>query len=304
MKQFLKRNSAVISSTVTSIASVFLAILSNELYEYLSGAITADTVVPLKIFCFVTIIVLTIVLIYLISCFAEWVKRKIWPESADNQYMKHAFLRIRKLGSIRQESFQEAMKMNTKQDASEFMIQECVNNMQLVVQSCYDFFESAFSVPGQLVDDIKFESTFMTKSYIDDEITIPCSANKENRTPVSMLHRSQNAKIYANTETDKIYQMDRPVMILIEDTTKEQTYIETYANQKVRIKSSVILPVLSHENVVLGTLVVHCNKAGFFKKELYSFWNELLEMFSVEVGYQKLLLDYYIENSPNADKPF
>lgn len=304
MRQFLKRNSSIISSTITSVASVLLAILSNELYEYLSAAMESDSIIPIKVFCFVTILVLTIVLIYCLSCLAECIKRKIWPESADNQYMKHAFLRIRKLGSIRQESFQEAKKMNIKQDTSEFMIQECVNNMQLVVQSCYDFFDSAFSVPGQLVDDIKFESTFMTKSYIDQEITIPCSANKENRTPVSMLHRSCNSKIFANTETDKIYQMERPVMILIEDTTKEQTYIETYANQKIRIKSSVILPVLSHENVVLGTLVVHCNKAGFFKKELYSFWNELLEMFSVEVGYQKLLLDYYIDNSPNVNKPF
>ena len=304
MKQLLKRNSAVVVSTATSIASVLLSILASALYDYLIAASKSVVGIAVKLFYGFTIIIFTAALICLMSYLAELIKRKIWPDIMDNHYMKLAFLKIRKLGSIRQETFQETKKCAAAQDISEFMIQECVSNMQLAVQSCYDFFDSAFSVSGQLVDEIKFESTFMTKSYCDGEITIPCSANKENRTPVSMLHRTNNPKIFANTETDKIYKMDRPVMVLVEDTSANVEYVETYSNQKARIKSSVILPVLSHENVVLGTLVVHCDKAGFFKKEMYNFWNELLEMFSVEIGYQKLLLDYYIENSPHATKPF
>ena len=66
----------------------------------------------------------------------------------------------------------------------------------------------------------------------------------------------------------------------------------------------MILPVLSHKNELLGTLVIHCNQAGFFKTSRYDFWNERLEIFSVELGYHKLLLDYYIESNPNATKPF
>lgn len=304
MKKFFKEKGPQIATTLACVASVGLAIAADELYKYLSAAIKSDTMVPVKIFCCVTIIILTIILFYVISCIAEWIKKKLWSENADNQYMKHAFLHIKKLGAIRQESFQEAKKLSTQQDENEFMIHECVRNMQLVVQNCYDFFDSAFSTPGQLVDDIKFESTFMTRSYKDGEITIPCSANKENRTPVSMQHRSSEPKIYAGTETDKIYKMQRPVMILVEDTTKTQAYIETYANQKARIKSSVVLPVLSHENVLLGTLVVHCNKAGFFKQDMYDFWNELLEMYSVEIGYQKILLDYYVDKSSGTQMPF
>jgi len=304
VKQFLKRNNAIVINTMASIASVVLSIMANMLYEYLLTATKSDAAAPVKVFYGFSIITFTVILIYLISYIAEQIKQKIWPEIMDNHYMKLAFLKIRKLGSIRQETFQEAKKCNATQDISAFMIQECVNNMQLVVQSCYDFFDSAFSVSGQLVDEIKFESTFMTKSYCDGEITIPCSANKENRTPVSMLHRGSNPKIFEKTETAKIYKMDRPVMVLVEDTSKNSEYIETYSNQKARIQSSVILPVLSHENVMLGALVVHCDKAGFFKNEMYNFWNELLEMFSVEIGYQKLLLDYYIENAPQAKKPF
>lgn len=89
-----------------------------------------------------------------------------------------------------------------------------------------------------------------------------------------------------------------------EDTSTDDTYYETYQNQKDRIKSSVILPVLSHKNELLGTLVVHCNQPSFFRKSRFAFWKELLEIFSVELGYQKLLLDYYIENNPHAKKPF
>ena len=93
-------------------------------------------------------------------------------------------------------------------------------------------------------------------------------------------------------------------MILVEDTSADKSYAKTYSDQKSRIKSSVILPVLSHKNELLGTLVVHCNQACFFKMERRDFWNELLEMFSVELGYQKLLLDYYIEEYSDAHKPF
>ena len=304
MKQFLKRNSAVVISTATSIVSILLSMVASALYDYLVSVSSSDVGTAVKFFYGFSIVFFTIALICIVACIAESIKHKIWPDIMDNHYMKLAFLKIRKLGSIRQETFQETKKCNASQDISEFMIQECVSNMQLAVQSCYDFFDSAFSVSGQLVDEIKFEATFMTKSYCDGEITIPCSANKENRMPVSMLHRGNNPKIFEKTETAKIYKMDRPVMVLVEDTLKASEYIETYSNQKARIQSSVILPVLSHENVMLGALVVHCDKAGFFKNEMYNFWNELLEMFSVEIGYQKLLLDYYIENSPNAKKPF
>lgn len=304
MRSFIKEKGPVVTTTLTCAASIGLAILADELYGFLSATIESDTMIPIRIFTGISIILLMIVVLYFISWVAELIKRKLWAENADNRYMKHAFLHVRKLGSIRQESFQEAYKLSTHQNESEFMIQECLRNMQLVVKSCYDFFDSAFSTPGQLVDDIKFEATFMTKSYRDNEITIPCSANKENRTPISMLHRTANPQIFSGTETDKIYNMERPVMVLIEDTAESPGYIETYRNQKRRIRSSVIMPVLSHENVLLGTLVVHCNKAGFFKNKMYDFWNELLEMFSVEIGYQKILLDYYIQHSQNTTKPF
>lgn len=302
--KYIKKKRTVITSTASSVVSIILAILATLLYNWIFGALKEDSPFAIKCIFAVVSIVITIVVIYLVSLLSEYIKGKIWPENFEDEYMKHAFLHIRKLGANRQESFHKSQRNYAASSPEERMMKETMQNMQLVVDSCYAFFESAFSTTGQLVDDISFESTFMTKSYIDQKITIPCSANKENRTPISMLHRSENPDIFDNTETAKIYELERPVMILVENTEDDEEYAEIYANQKSRIKSSVILPVLSHENALLGTLVVHCNQAGFFKNEKYDFWKELLEMFSVEIGYQKLLLDYYVEKNSTLEKPF
>ena len=302
MKAFFERHRSAITSTVASAVSIGLAVLANQLYSFLSRTTDDGLEKPVKTIIIVAIIIVTIVAIFFVSLLSEFIKGKIWPEYNDDQYMKHAFLKIRQLGSNRQKIFQEALNGDQKELADLF-IEKTMQNMQLVVESCYDFFESAFSKTGQLIEPIKFESTFMTKSYIDNEITIPCSANKEKRTPVSMLMRKENPSILCNTETAKIYKMPNPKMVLVENTNKTSDYTETYQGQKSRIKSSVIMPVKSHENALLGTLVVHCNQEGFFKQSRSDFWNELLELFSVELGYHKLVLDYLVEQ-PGANKPF
>ena len=225
MKDFIKRHNSAIASTVTSIVSIILAVLANQLYTLLSGTEDSETSAPARVFIFITLLILTGVSIFALSLWAEKIKEKIWPERMDDQYMKHAFLHIKKMGGNRQKSFQENQKILKSQEPTEFVIHEAFENMQLIVESCYNFFDSAFSRTGELVDDIKFESTFMTKSYIDGKITIPCSANKENRTPTSMLLRQQDSDIFANTEEAKIYQMLRSKMILVEDTSDDKSYL-------------------------------------------------------------------------------
>ena len=304
MKSFLERNKSPLTSTITCIVSVFLAIFANHFYRYIIISTDEKQNVHTTRFLFFAIVTFTVIGIFIIAKFSEWIKAIIWPEYKDDLYMKHAFLKIRQLGSKRQKNFQEAEVMTGQIADATFLIQETVQNLQLVVESCYDFFESAFTKTGQLQDSIKFETTFMTKSYIDNEITIPCSANKEQRTPVSMLLRKDDNTIFKNTETAKIYNEGKRKMVLVENTDNDKEYIETYSNQKSRIKSSVILPVKSHENDILGTLVVHCNKPGFFKNSRYDFWNELLELFSVELGYHKLFLDCLIMDNLKCEKPF
>lgn len=229
---FARKHRSVITSTVTSIVSVLLAICSTEIYKALVATIKSDEVTQVKFFIAGTLIAGTILLFFVFSFLAEKAKAKIWPDDIDDVYMKHAFLHLKTLGASRQESFQEHHAALTSPDSNDFMISETVRNMQAVIQSCFSFFNSTFSETGRLVNSIKFEATFMTKSYIDHEITIPCSANKENRTPISMLLRNDRPKIFENTETAKIYNMARPSMILIEDTSTTADYAETYSSQK------------------------------------------------------------------------
>lgn len=304
MKEFLERNKTTISATVTSCASVFLAIAANLLYKWLLSLIDAGKSFPVKVFLIVCIIALTILSFWFLSIIVERIKAKIWPEFQDDRVMKHAFLKTRQLGSNRQRVFQENHNESLPLSNETAMIRETVQNMQLVVETCYDFFESVFSKTGQLIEPISFEATFMTESYNDNKLTIPCSANKEKRTPISMLFRADKKDIYDSTVTASVYSMDRPKLVIIEDTAREDNYIETYAEQKKRIKSSAVMPILSHDNALLGTLVVHCNQPNFFKKNRYDFWNELLELFSVELGYYKLYLDFLLHAYPDLKKPF
>ena len=65
--------------------------------------------------------------------------------------------------------------------------------IQNIVDSLYQSLESEFGKAFSNNERIDFEVTFMTKSYIDGNITIPASANKDGRTPYSMLIRRSGA---------------------------------------------------------------------------------------------------------------
>ncbi len=167
-----------------------------------------------------------------------------------------------------------------------------VARMQSVVDAAYATFESSFgtaSIPEQRID---FEVTFMTRSYRDKEITIPAYANREGRAPRSLILRQQRADIYSNTVTATVYREDRPSVHIIEDTDNPQAqYKDVYPGQRERIRSSVVFPVLSETNELLGTLVVHCDRASFFRSNNRKYWCDLLEIFAKRIALEKAKLD-------------
>jgi hypothetical protein len=165
-----------------------------------------------------------------------------------------------------------------------------VDRIQEIVDDAYSTFESIYGNQERSGERIDFEVTFMTHSYADDKLTIPCSANRSGRKPRSMVLREKNPKIYDDTETAKVYNAKRPNPIIVSDTLNS-TYVELYPSQKERIKSSIIYPVLSEDNVVLGTLVIHCDRTGFFTYEKEKFWSDLLEVFSKRISVEKVKLD-------------
>ena len=167
-----------------------------------------------------------------------------------------------------------------------------VDRIQEIVDDAYQTFEATYGNQDKSGERIDFEVTFMTKSYNDKKITIPCSANRSGRKPRSMILRQENINIYNDTETAKLYQSKRPDPIIIQNTSNSE-YAEIYPKQKERIKSSIIYPVLSEENILLGTLVVHCDKPSFFNYEKQKFWSDLLEIFAKRISIEKNKLDLF-----------
>ncbi len=173
--------------------------------------------------------------------------------------------------------------------------QQCgitISELQHIVDAAYSAFEAAYGTAVDVNDRIDFEVTFMTMSYIDGHITIPASANRDGRHPRSMVLRHDNPNIYDNTVTAEVYGEVRPKPHIISDTHDRQSgYAELYAGQANRIRSSIVFPVLSDTNELLGTLVVHCNNSGFFAEIDARYWTDLLEIFAKRIAVVKKRLD-------------
>lgn len=306
MKKYLKNNKDAIISTMTSIFSIILAIFSSFLYDYIKKHFNQS-------FDFILIpyIIFNIYLIYKISQLVCSLRNKFLTDSEDNFYVQRAFVSMKSLENSQGEQLQKQLKGKSS-ISSELLVTICINNITSIVNQCYEFFDNTFST-GDLVKPISFEVTFMTKSYQDKEITIPAARNRERTQPCSMLKRQTNKLIYSNTVSAEVYSEyengKKPQMHIISDTnsqrkdSNQKEYHFIYEGQGDRIKSSIVLPIISHKNELLGTLVVHCNQPNFFKQKKEDFWRELLDIFSVEIAKEKIYLDILVENC-HADKPF
>ncbi len=297
MKKWIINNYDHISNIISAIASILLSLLASYIYDQMKS----EDATGVNIYIVITLIIFASGIIILLSVLSKHIKKLIFKDEDFNKYIQKAYLAIQDYSLESQSYLQE----KGSQDLSGWFLQ----NIQSAVNKCYDFFYSSFSGDKILIEAIKFEVTYMTLSYIDSKITIPCSCNKEKRTPTSMLMRLKDPDIYQNTVTAEIYkeynEHCKPSFKIIENTVQETTstqqYHFVYDNQKDRIKSSVVLPVLSHKNELLGTLVVHCNSTSFFKEDQRSFWYEILQLFASEIGKNKLLLDTTVKK---GSEPF
>lgn len=246
-----------------------------------------------------------IILFVLVLYFNYWIKSKLFNTPNEEKYIKDSFLRLREFGFKRQESFiTDFLSLISGSTYAEFLIKTHKSSIDLVVSTCFEFFKDSFSEQGNLVNEICFEVSFMSKSFVDDKITIVSSYNKNNRTPPSMrIRRSINPNIYDDTETGKIYKRyaanpsETLAIHIVEDCSAQNGFTHLYEGQEDIIKSMAILPILSPHNELLGTLVVCVNQANFFKNQERRFWNELLEIYSVELGYHYLALNNCISHN-------
>ena len=320
--QNIKKNYDMFQTCLITIISTFLYEVLESIYNFILNikATNGDTLEeafpklkPGVLFCF---IILYLILFYFVIIVANWIKNKLFNTSNEEKYMKDTFLRLKEFGSKRQGCFRnDSISMAHGFKYTEFLITTHIKSIDLVVSTCLEFFKDAFSAQGDLVNEISFEVSFMSKSYIDDKITIVSSDNNKHRTPPSMLKRSSEPNIYDSTETGKLYERyianpsETLAIHIVEDCSTQAEFTALYEGEIDIIKSMAILPILSPQNELLGTLVVCVNQNNFFKNQDRHFWNELLEIYSVELGYHYLALRYCIRHNCNilADsfkKPF
>lgn len=305
--KMIKKNYDTICAFLIPVILTFLIEVFKYLYNYVmkieaENGDTLEKAFPwMKPICFLMCIILYFILFFTILRINDWIKSKLFNTPNEEKYMKDTFLRLKEFGSKRQDCFRtDSISMVSCSSYAEFLINTHKKSIDLVVATCLEFFKDSFSEQGNLVNDISFEVSFMSKSFIDDKITIVSSDNNKHRTPPSMLNRSSDSNIYDNTETGKLYERyihnpsETLAIHIVEDCSTENEFTALYEGQIDSIKSMAVLPILSPQNELLGTLVVCVNQANFFKKQERYFWNELLEIYSVELGYHYLALKYCI----------
>lgn len=183
-------------------------------------------------------------------------------------------------------------------------------NIEEIIKKCYEFFQNTYGKEKGLSNEIEFEVNFMTKSYLDDEITISVSCNKKHLHPKSIAIRYRyeennfdNQRVYEKTETAKIYENNSTCMTLISNTSDGKSgYVFLHENQENRIKSTIISPVLSNNSLVIGTIVVNSDQKNFFKEIDRKFWDDLISVFSVEIAKEKVILDKLLEKDKDSEE--
>lgn len=290
------KNYDIISNIVSAILSIICSMLASLFYTSLTDNASDGT----KIFIEVVFVIIVLLIIFLLSLLSQWIKSRIIEKEHYNEYIKNAYLLIQELSCDSQGVLHN--KLSTALDQNS-IAQWASDGIQLVVNGCYDFFHTTFGNGIELIEQTAFEVTFMTLSYIDGEITIPYSCNRNHSTPTSMLMRKEDKTIYKSTITAEIYKEAKENKILtikiIPDTSINYNFI--YDSQKESAKSSIVVPVTSRNGELLGTLVVYCNQTNFFKEKDRQFWQEMMQLFTVEIGTYKIILD---SSAEGGSKPF
>lgn len=273
---------ALINALAATTSFFISAVLPNELVDSLHALKTHQ-----KALIYLGVIAITFAIYFVIFMYFKNSKEKIENQTKEENEL--IFLAYTKCDKIVAD---DMLLFNDNKKIDELILRNPLLRIQNIVSITYEIFDEYYGKGVNPNDKVKFEVTFMSKSYLDNCITIFAYKNKENRAPTSLQSRSVNKNCYENTITAMIYREQRPSIHIIEDTSDPRSgYEELYPAQQQRIQSTIVFPVFSNKNILLGTLVVHCDKKNFFKNEKLKFWQELLEIFAKRLAYEKSYLD-------------
>ena len=294
-----------ISNICSAVFSIICSLFANWVYE----SFKTNTSNKTDIFIICVVIVIVVIAIVAFSFFSRWLKNKyVVVDSRYKDYIEKAYLKIQELSFESQAVLQEEM---TSVEA-DCLLNWSIKGLEKAIDKCYDFFIASFGKANEFIETISFEVTFMTKSYKDNELTIACFANNEKKQPTSMLKRKVDKLHYKGTVAADLYKQysenNHPNMVIISDTTNpipgtdgKKEYEELYKGQRKISKSSIVVPVLSRKDELLGVMVVYCNQTNFFLEDDRQFWEAMTNLFTIEIGSYKFILDIL---SKEGKKPF
>lgn len=297
--KFMRKNKEAIFMTISCVASIFVSILANKICEQMMEIQNHPQ--------YIVKYIIDVIVVYIVSKGCIWLKNKFFLDVYQEEVIQQALISMRDLQNQWGEIVQELWKNNPVSEKC--LAKQSLGNIKAIIEQCFSFFDNVYSENKSLINAIDFEVTFMTKSYVDNFITIPAAANRERRQPTSMIHRKDNVHIYDETVTAAIYEEynrgEKPDLRIVENTNKskneKESYKFLYKGQGDRIKSSMVMPIMSCKNELLGTLVVHCNKKYFFKMSRKKFWKALLEIYAGEIANEKKCLDILVEKADLQD---
>lgn len=297
-----------ISNVISALLSIGCSIIASSIYDTLKTNTSNKTDLFIKC----VLIGVVIIVIVLFSLLSRWIKNKyIIIDSRYKDYIKKAYLKIQELNFESQVILQKEMTSPVRADC---LFSWSIKGLQQAIEKCYDFFIASFGEANEFIETISFEVTFMTLSYNDGMLTIAGYSNRERKQPTSMLKRKDNIDHYKDTVAAELYNLynehKHPAMVIVSDTTQpisipgieeKKEYKALYSGQLQNSKSSIIVPVLSRKDELLGVMVVYCDQKDFFKEEDRRFWEAMTELFAVEIGTYKLILDVF---DKEGKKPF
>jgi len=161
-----------------------------------------------------------------------------------------------------------------------------LDRINRLITAAWEIVNLKHNVSMAATDRLNFEMTLITPSLRDSELTIASWCNRDNVRPKSLLLREQgNTPIYRRTKAAEMIRKRVVETLVIEDTSAPtEDYQPLYEGQKVRIRSSVLHPILSSKSEHLGVLVLHCEQNGFFQKSDGRYWRELFSVFAPAIA--------------------
>lgn len=239
-----KRATASTINLVFAIATGFVANMLFRLAEFLTSSNSGVSLITATIIMIICIIVL-FVIFFLAMYGIEAIKDNFLSlEANDEKYMKQALLSLKELGAKEQAHFNKGIFLVKDKASAELYCTEMTKNIQLVIESCYGFFANTFGETSELVNTRQFETTFFTKSYLDNLLTIIAHENMNHRVPTSISLRATQKDIYSKTLAASIYEgferTHRPAEMILRENTQytpkgETEYKELYEGERKKI---------------------------------------------------------------------